>query len=80
VGRADGREDTSALRGPEIAFLGWLAWRFPGLRELLDEHLTDNHQEILPHLLIADYERWAEAAVAAKHPRKETETSSSTIG
>jgi hypothetical protein len=40
-----------------------LAWRIRELREILDEHLRDNGGELLPHVLMADYERWAEGAI-----------------
>ena len=56
------------MKGAQVALLGALAWRFGALRRLLDEHLEDNEYEILPHLLIADYERWAEAALAEGDP------------
>jgi hypothetical protein len=52
------------VRAPEIALLGALAWRFPELRERLVEHLEDNNGEVLPHVLMAAYERWAESALA----------------
>jgi len=47
----------------EVALLGALAWNIPPLRQELGEHLVDNHGEILPHVLMADYERWAERAL-----------------
>jgi hypothetical protein len=56
------------MRAAQIALLGALAWRFPGLRAELDEHLADNEGEILPHPLMSAYERWAETALAAGDP------------
>jgi hypothetical protein len=57
------------MRGAQVALLGALAWQFEDLRGRLDEHLEDNNQEILPHVLMADYERWAEAALERAEPR-----------
>lgn len=51
------------MRGDQIALLGSLAWRFPKLREALNQHLADNHGEILPHPLMSEYERWAQRAI-----------------
>ena len=56
------------MRAVQIAFLGSLAWRYPALRGRLDEHLDDNEGEILPHVLMADYERWAEEALRSGDP------------
>ncbi|MCP9488807.1 MAG: YtzH-like family protein [Solirubrobacteraceae bacterium MAG38_C4-C5] len=52
-----------------MAFLGALAWRFPFLRDTLDEHLSDNDGEVLPHPLMSEYERWAERALQASDPQ-----------
>ena len=57
------------MKGAQVALLGALAWRFDELRQRLDEHLEDNDREILPHVLMADYERWAEAALERGEPR-----------
>ena len=57
------------MRGAQVALLGALAWRFNELRQRLDEHLEDNRQEILPHVLMSDYERWAEAALEQGEPK-----------
>lgn len=56
------------MRAGQVALLGALAWRFPALQETLQEHLADNHDEVLPHVLMADYERWAERALEDAHP------------
>ncbi len=56
------------MRAAQVALLGSLAWRFPGLRPALDEHLDDNEGEILPHPLMAAYERWLEARFEAGDP------------
>jgi hypothetical protein len=57
------------VRAAQVALLGALAWRFPELRERLDEHLDDNNGEVLPHVVMADYERWAESALASSDPQ-----------
>jgi hypothetical protein len=57
------------VRGAQVALLGALAWQFPQLREVLDEHLRDNDGEILPHVVMADYERWAETALERSEPQ-----------
>jgi hypothetical protein len=45
-----------------------LAWHIRGLRGTLDEHLVDNDGEVLPHPLMSEYERWAEAAWQSGDP------------
>lgn len=40
-----------------------LAWRFPALQKRIDQHLDDNNGEVPPHVLMSDYERWAESAL-----------------
>lgn len=47
-----------------VAFVGALFHRFKVLQPLLEEHLDDQDGEVLPHLLMADVERWAEAEIA----------------
>ena len=37
-----------------------LVSQFAALRPLMDEHLADQEGELLPYLLMADVERWAE--------------------
>ena len=49
-----------------VAFVGSLAYQFPALRPLLQVHLDDQDGEILPHLFMADLERWAEAQIQAR--------------
>lgn len=49
-----------------VAFMGALIYGRQWLLPLLDEHLDDLEGEVLPHLLIADVERWAEAEVLAQ--------------
>src|SRR5436309_11 len=63
------RPDPGTMRGIQVALLGALAWQFEALRDRLDEHLEDNNQGILPHVLMSDYERWAEAALERADPR-----------
>jgi hypothetical protein len=60
------------LRGTEVALLGALAWRIPALHRALDEHLSDNNGEILPHPLMSEYERWAERAFANRDSQLST--------
>ena len=43
------------------AFVRRLAGAWPGLRELLDEHLRVNFGEVLPHVFFGDITRWATA-------------------
>jgi hypothetical protein len=49
-----------------VAFVGCLVYRFPALVGLLQEHLKDQEGEILPHLFMADLERWIEAELEWK--------------
>lgn len=58
------------MRGAQVAFLGALAWGFPSLRDTLDEHLSDNEGEVLPHPLMSEYERWTERALQASDPQR----------
>lgn len=48
-----------------VALVGTLVYRFPELRPLLQDHLDDQDGEILPHLFMADVERWAEGRITA---------------
>jgi hypothetical protein len=47
-----------------IAFVGSPVYEFPALLGLLAEHIDDQEGEVLPHLFIADVERWIEGEVA----------------
>ena len=49
-----------------VALAGALAWEFPALRPLLQEHLDDNLGEVLPHLFLSDLARWAQTNVAGQ--------------
>lgn len=49
-----------------VAFIGALVHDHPVLRPVLQEHLDDMGGEVLPHLFIADVERWAEGEAIAK--------------
>jgi hypothetical protein len=51
-----------------VAFVCALIWARDELTPLLQEHLDDQHGEILPHLLIADIERWSETQIE-HHPQ-----------
>ena len=46
-----------------VAFVGCLVYTCPPLVELLQEHLDNQDGEVLPHLFIADLERWMEAEI-----------------
>jgi hypothetical protein len=46
-----------------VAFVGALFYRFKELRPLFQEHLDNQDGEVLPHLLMADVARWAEAEI-----------------
>lgn len=48
-----------------VAFVGSLVHRCPWLLPVLQEHLDDQEGEVLPHLFMADVERWAEREIAA---------------
>lgn len=43
-----------------VAFIGALVYQFPELESLLQEHLDDQEGEVLPHIFMADFERWLE--------------------
>ena len=51
------------MRAGELAFIGALVHAHRWFLGLLQEHL-DFYDGLLPHLLLADVERWAEAALA----------------
>ncbi len=44
-----------------VAFVGAMTHRCPWLMSIFAEHLNDQEGEVLPHLYMADVERWAEA-------------------
>lgn len=46
-----------------VSFVGALVRRNRVLLHVLEEHLVDQEGEVLPHLFMADVERWAEAAL-----------------
>lgn len=54
------------MNASTVALIGALAYRFLELRPLLQEHLDDNDGEVLPHLFVADVERWAEGEATAE--------------
>lgn len=41
-----------------VSFSAGIAFIFPQFLKVLEEHLSDNNQEVLPHLLISDYCRF----------------------
>ena len=49
------------MRAAAVALVGELAYNVPELLPLLEEHLEDQDGEDLPHIFIADVERWVEA-------------------
>ncbi len=50
-----------------VAAIGALIHTHRDLLPVLDEHLTDNEGEVLPHLVLADVVRWL-VAHRATHP------------
>jgi hypothetical protein len=51
-----------------IAFVGHLVWRFPELSEVFAEHVYDE-EGVLPHVFMADVERFAEALLVSAPDR-----------
>ena len=51
------------MRAAEVSFIGALVYEHAWFGELLEKHL-DFYDGLLPHLLLADVERWAESAFA----------------
>jgi hypothetical protein len=47
------------MRKSDVQFIYDLVENVPNLRPLLDEHLEDNYDEVLPHLFLADVLRAA---------------------
>ena len=47
------------MRTRDVEFVYDLVDEAPGLRPLLDEHLDDNYGDVLPHLFLADFVRFA---------------------
>lgn len=47
-----------------VSFVGVLCRRCRFLLPILDAHLDDQGGEVLPHLFLADVERWAEQALS----------------
>ena len=58
------------MRAAEVAFVGALVYSHPWLTPILQEHIDDN-DGVLPHLLLADIERWAEAQLKEHGPTDE---------
>jgi len=52
------------MRAAEVAFVGALVHSRPWLMPVLQGHL-DANECLLPHLLLADIERWAEARLSS---------------
>lgn len=50
-----------AMTRTDETFLRGLVERHPALEPLLTEHLDDMEGELLPHLLMADIQRWVAA-------------------
>lgn len=51
-----------------VAFIGALVWKFPDLMHDFGEHLADNDREVLPHVFMAQIERWAELLSSKQSP------------
>lgn len=58
------------MRAAEVAFVGALVYSHPWLMPILQEHVDDN-EGVLPHLLLADIERWAEVQLKQHGPADE---------
>jgi hypothetical protein len=43
-----------------VSFVGAIAYTCPWLLPVLEDHLVEQEGEVLPHLFMADVERWAE--------------------
>lgn len=52
-----------------VAFVGAITFRFPILLPILAEHLEDQEGMILPHLFMADVERWMEIEFLNRYER-----------
>jgi len=52
----------------ESALVYAIAWEFRELLEHLEEHLKDNSGEVIPHVLMGEYERWAESLLESRRP------------
>jgi hypothetical protein len=57
---------TNETKALTVAFVCALVYEFPPLLGLLQEHLDDQEGEVLPHLFMADLERWIEAELACR--------------
>jgi len=53
------------MNAATVAYVGHLVHSVPELMAVLQEHLDDHDGAVLPHLLIADIERWAESEAAS---------------
>lgn len=56
-----------------VAFVGALTHRCPWLIPLFEEHLDDHGGVVLPHLYVANIERWAEHEVHLALPMASAE-------
>jgi hypothetical protein len=61
------------MRPGDVEFVYDLVEKVPDLRPLLDEHLEDNYDQILPHLFLADVVRFAIEDVANPATRRALE-------
>ena len=57
-----------------IDFIERLVVRYPGLKPLFDEHVSDNFGEVLPHLFFGDLTRYALALFADVQERTDVDT------
>lgn len=53
------------MKAAQVAFVGHLAHVVTSIAPVLQEHLDDNDGVVLPHIVMADIERWAESVVQA---------------
>jgi hypothetical protein len=52
-----------------VSFVRALVDHFPELHPLFQEHLDDQENDILPHVFMADVERWLERKAINRQPR-----------
>jgi len=54
---------TASLQPQAWAFVGHLVWKFPLLEAAFAEHIDDQRGTLLPHVFMAEVERWAESLI-----------------
>jgi hypothetical protein len=59
------------MESGRFSFVWQLVDRFPAVRSILDEHLSENGGELLPHPFFGDLTRWIVPAVHSDPSSKE---------